>query len=286
MTSYLESHRLPRLFLKGPDTTGPLDDVPAIRRFREGLVEPSGVTEPTVLVVNLEGRFPTTSVLMELILPLAKAARAGTHGPLALIVCTPDDYVRTVLSAVAQMHEVAIFVAPSPSQLDDAEPVGSLTPTERETLDVLHRLGGRSTIATFAKATGLEANAATNRLVNVVHKGFVQRVDRPRTQGQLFLDPRVASSAEEPADPTSADFEVPEPVRRDARALAEMQVREPGSFLANAWQEFLAQHGDYLAAEHERIADLVKRGDKERLAEVGRRDARKHAQARRKRQRQ
>ena len=78
-------------------------------------------------------------------------------------------------------------------------------------------------------------------------------------------------SREDPADPTSGDFDAPEPVRRDFRALAEMQVREPGPYLANAWQEFLSEHRDYLAAEHDRLAYLVKRRDKAGLAEVGRR---------------
>jgi hypothetical protein len=72
-----------------------------------------------------------------------------------------------------------------------------------------------------------------------------------------------------------------EAVRRHSRALAEMQLREPGPYLANAWQEFLSEHSDYLAAEYERLADLVTKRDKAGLAEVGRRDAKTQAQARR-----
>jgi DNA-binding MarR family transcriptional regulator len=281
MVTSLESHRLPRLFVRGPDTTGTLDDVEAIRRFRDSLVSPSGVTQPTALVVNLEGRFPTPSVLVELILPLAQAVRAGTYGPVALVVCSQDDAVWTVLRALAQAQSLPIFLARSPSELYDAEPAGALTPTEKETLEVLRRLGGRTTVSTFAAATSLEPNAATNRLVNVVNKGFVQRVERPRRQGQLFVDPRAATSEEDPADPTSGDFEVPEPVRSDVRALAQMQVREPGANLADAWQEVLAKHSDYLATEHDRLAEMVKRGDKEGLAEASRRYAKKQAEARR-----
>ena len=283
MPSNLESHRLPHLFVRGPDTTGPMGDVAEIRRFREGLLKPSGVSEPTVLVLNLEGRFPSAGVLVELIMPLAQAAKAGTYGPLALVVCTQDDAVRTVVQALAQAHDLPIFLARSPRELDDAEPSGSLTPTERETLGVLHSLGGRATISTFANATGLESNAATNRLVSVHNKGFVQRVERPRRQGQLFLDPRAARPFEDPADPTSGDYDVPESVRSSVKALTEMQVREPGAHLANAWQEFVAEHGEYLAAEHERLAALVKNQDKEGLAEVGRKFAKKQAQARRNR---
>jgi len=281
MVTSLESHRLPRLFVRGPDTTGPLDDVEAIRSFRDSLVKPSGVTQPTALVVNLEGRFPTPAVLVELILPLAQAAKAGTYGPVALVVCTQDDAVRTLLRALAQAQGLPIFLARSPGELHDAEPAGSLTPTEKETLEVLRQLGGRTTVSTFAQATSLEPNAATNRLVNVVNKGFVQRVDRPRRQGQLFVDPRAATPAEDPADPTSGDFGVPEPVRSDVRALAEMQVREPGANLASAWHEVIDKHSDHLAAEHDLLADMVRRGDREGLAEATRRYSKKQAQSRR-----
>ncbi len=281
MPSSLESHRLPRLFVRGPDTTGPLDDVAGIRQFRDDLLNPSGVTEPTALVINLEGRFPSPAVLVELVLPLAQAAKAGTYGPLVLVVCTQDDAVRTLVAALAQMHGLPIFLARSPAELNDAEPAGPLTPTERETLQVLRRLGGRATVSTFAEATSLEPNAATNRLVNVVNKGFAQRVERPRRQGQLFVDPRAARPVEDPADPTSGDFGVPEPVRGDVRAFAEMQVREPGPNLANALHEILAKHGEYFAAGHDRLADMVKRDDKEGLGEEARRYAKKQAQARR-----
>ncbi len=282
MPSSLRSHRLPHLEVRGPDTTGPLDDVERIRQFREALLQPSGVSEPTALVINLEGRFPTPSVLLELIIPLAQAARAGTYGPLALIVCTQDEGTRTVLRALAETRDLALYLAPSPDELEAAEPAGPLTPTERQTLGLLHRLGGRTTISSFARTAGLEANAATNRLTNVLSKGFVQRVERSRREGQLFLDPRAARPKEDPADPTSTDFTVPEAVRSDVRALAEMQAREAGPLLADAWLEFLNTHRGYLAEEHERLAELVKRGDTEGLAEVGRRYAKKQAQARRK----
>jgi hypothetical protein len=282
MPSSLGSHRLPRLEVRGPATTGLLDDVEEIRRFRDWLLNPSGVSEPTALVVNLEGRFPTPSVLLELVLPLARAVRSGAHGPLALVVCTEDEGTRTVLRALAEANNLSFYLAPSAAEIEAAEPVGSLTPTDLETLRVIRGLGGRTTVASFAKSAGLEVNAATNRLTNLHHKGFVQRVDRSRGEGRLFLDPRAALPNEDPADPTSADFAVPEAVRSDVRALAEMQAREAGPLLADAWLEFLDTHRGYLAEEHERLADLARRGDHEGLAEVGRRYAKKIAQARRK----
>lgn len=279
MSSFLASHQLPRLEVRGPDTTGPLFDLEAIDRFRDGLVEPSGVSEPTTLAINLEGRFPSPGVLVDLILPLARAVKGGMYGPLNVVVCTQDQAVQNIIGALASAEDLRIFIAPSRRELDLAEPVGRLTATEKETLDIVNGLGGRATVAMFSTATGLEPNAATNRLVALLNKGFVQRVQRPGRQGQLFLDPRIA--AEEVDDPTSGDYRVPEAVRRDVRALTEMQVREPGQFLANAWQEFLESHTDYLATEHARLTDLVKRGDREGLAQAGRRYAKKQAQSRR-----
>lgn len=282
MPSSLHSHRLPHLEVRGPETTGPIDDLAWVRLFRDRWLQPSGVTEPTALVINLEGRFLTPNVLLQLIIPIAQAARAGTYGPLSVVVCTQDEATRTVLRSLAGTHNLALYLARSPSQLDEAEPAGPLTTSERDTLSILHRLGGRTTISSFAQAAAMEPNAATNRLVNVLSKGFVQRVERSRREGQLYLDPRAARPKEDPADPTSADFAVPEAVRSDVRALAEMQAREAGPLLADAWLEFLSTHRGYLAEEHERLADLVRRGDTEALADVGRRYAKKQAKARRK----
>lgn len=258
---------------------GPLNDIPAIRRFRKEILKPSGVTEPTTLVINLEGRFPSVGVLVELIMPLAKTAKSGVNGPLVLIVCTQDESVRTVVRALAQFHDLPIYLAPSPRQLQEAEPAGPLTPTERETLQILRELGGRATISMFAEAAGLESNAATNRLVNLSNKRYVNRIERPRREGHFFIDPRAAQSVEEPADPTSGDYRVPESVRRDVRSLAEMQVLEEGAHLANAWEEFFVNNQDYLAAEHEKLAQIVMDGDIAKLEEIGGRFSEKQIRA-------
>lgn len=283
MTSYLESHRLPQFFVRGPDTTGPLSDISIIREFRDGLLRSSGVSQPTTLVINLEGRFPSVSVLVELIVPLAQSVKAGTHGPVTLIVCTQDEAVRTVVRGLAQLHDFSIYLAPSPRQLHEAEPAGPLTPTERESLAIVHRLGGRVTISTFANATGLKSNTATNRLVNVLNKGFVHRVERAGRHGQLFLDPRVARPIEDALDPTTGDFDVPESVRRDVRSLTEMQVVEPGEDLANAWNEFFSvpANREFLVSEHARLAKMVRDQDSEGLANaVAQSHSKKHSQAR------
>lgn len=288
VTTVLDSHRLPRLEVRAPrapgGTAGPLIDRALMAQFRSWVL-PSGVKEPTVLAVNLEGRFPSAGVLMELVVPLGQAARARTLGPLAVVLCTSDEGTRDVLRALAQSHDLALYVAPSPDRLSEAEPLGQLTVTEQETLDVVRRLGGRVTVANFARATELEPSAATNRLVNVFKKGFVHRVERSRRDGILFVDPRAATPAEDPADPTSGDFSLPEPLRHDVKALAGMQVREPGAALATAWQELLGAHKEQLATDHRELQEAMKRGDKEELARLSKRYAKKQAQARSERQR-
>lgn len=284
VTSPLHSHRLPRLELRAPttpdDTVGLLIDRGLMATFREWLLKPSGVTEPTVLALNLEGQLPSAPILLELVVPLGQAARGQTLGPLAVVLCTEDEGWLVVLRALAQTYDLALFAAPSVERISEAEPLGSLTPTEHETLDILRRLGGRVTVAHFAQATGLEPNAAANRLVNVSRKGFVHRVDRPRRDGLLFVDPRAATPHEDPADPTSGDFSLPQSLRRDVKALADMQGVEPGVLLASAWHELLDTHKDQLEADHDALRDAIKRDDKDELAQFSKRYSKKQAEAR------
>lgn len=284
MTTALYSHRLPRLEFYAPympaGTVGPLLDRHEMARFREWVLKPSGVREPTVLALNLEGRFPSASVLLELVLPLGQAVRGRTLGPLAVVLCTSDEGTRDVLRALAGTYDLALFVAPSLERLKEAEPLGALTATEQETLEVLRGIGGRATVAKFADATGLEPSAASNRLVNVSQKGFVHRVERPRRDGILFLDPRAAKPYEDPADPTSGDFSLPQSLRRDLQALAEMQGSEPGPLLASAWHQFLDTHKETLVADHDRLRSSIKEGDQLELMRFAKRYTKKQAEAR------
>ena len=51
-----------------------------------------------------------------------------------------------------------------------------------------------SAASDLADRAGIEATAAGNRLVNLVRKGYVYRWERPRREGDLFVDPRLASN--------------------------------------------------------------------------------------------
>jgi hypothetical protein len=261
-------------------TAAPLVDRELIRQFRSWVLEASGVKEPTVLAINLEGRFPSAAALVELIVPLGEVARAQTLGPLAVVLCTTDEGVRQTVRAVAFTQDLALYLAPAVDRLAEAEPVGPLTPSDQHTLEVLRGLGGRATVATFAGATGLEAPAATNRLMNVQKKGMVHRVERSRREGVLFVDPRAATSFEDLADPTSGDYLVPEPLRRDVRALADMQGRDSGEARVSAWRELLTGNSEHLDADHQAMRAARERGDTAELARLAKRYTKKQAQAR------
>ena len=226
---------LPRLERSEPPTHGLVLDPVMIAAYRDRLVEPSGVQEPTVLAIDLEGRFPLAEVLHELVVPLAQAARSGSLGPLVLVVCTPSVKLRDTLAALAEKHKLALFVAPSTNRLGEAEPIGDLTQSERQTLETVHHLGGSTSVAAFAKAAGLTASAATNRLVNVMGKGFVHRVDRPRTEGVLYMDPRAAVLANE------VPARLPAPLARELDIFAAVSARSRDDLLNHAWSEWV-QH--------------------------------------------
>src|SRR4051794_11750868 len=115
-----------------PPTHGLVLDPGQIAAYRDRLVQPSGVQEPTVLAIDLEGRFPLAEVLHELVVPLARTIRSGSLGPLMLVICTPSTKLRDTLEALAEKHKLALFVAPSVARLAEAQPVGDLTPAERD----------------------------------------------------------------------------------------------------------------------------------------------------------
>ncbi len=210
-----------------------------VARFRDlQVVHPSGVGQPTVVALDLEGWVPSVAALVELVVPLAQGARSRSLGPLAVVVCTNDPATRDVLRALAETYDLALFVAPAIDRLGEAEPFGLLTETERETLAMMQRLGGSVSVAKFADATGLTAPAATNRLVSVVQKGFLQKADRPRPAGAVFLDPRAAVSAQQ-----SAGGQLPAAIRREVEIFAAVTGCSPGELLDIARLEHASAAG-------------------------------------------
>ena len=74
--------------------------------------------------------------------------------------------------------------------LGQAEPVGTLTAKDRETLGLVLSGGGTVTATELAGQLGIEQTTAGNRLIALHKKGYLQRVERPHPFGDQFVDPR------------------------------------------------------------------------------------------------
>lgn len=250
----LEQRRLPRLEIRAP-TTDPLLDRAAMARFLAERVSPTGVHEPTVLVLNLEGRFLPVGALYELIVPLGQDVKAGRYGPLSIIISTRDEATAEAVRALAARFELPIYLSGSTADLEAATPATTVTTTQQAVLRALRDRGGRATVAEVAAELGSAHGAVSNVLTDLADDGLLLRVEGAGRRGHLYLDPAAATPGESPADPESFDFAVPAGFRDDVRALAEVQGREPGAVLAEAWREFLGKHGGEMAARSRELAD-------------------------------
>jgi DNA-binding transcriptional ArsR family regulator len=143
----------------------------------------------TVLAINGS---PTVNPgpLRELVLPLAQGIRGGVYGQNVLFVSSAFDGVKEFVRDLAVANEISLYWTSSPDRLEDATPLGEVTPTELETLQAVRDAGGGITVSDLATRTGLEPTAAGNRLVNLAKKGYVYRLERPRREGDLYIDPR------------------------------------------------------------------------------------------------
>lgn len=146
---------------------------------------------PVTQVFDLGEHDVTTSVLRQLIVPLGQRLRGGVYGNARVVITTRNAAVAEMISLLAREHDLPIFIAPTPADVDRAEPAGDLTASEIETLSQLHRLGGRTTAAALASSAGIAANAANNRLSKLEQRGYVLRVRRGRREGDEYLDPRA-----------------------------------------------------------------------------------------------
>ena len=85
-------------------------------------------------ILHLGAVRPTPGVLRDVIVTIGEDVRAGRYGDFSFVVSSEDGATRSVVSDIASAQDLAIFVTSSPTHLDKAEAVGSLTAKERETL--------------------------------------------------------------------------------------------------------------------------------------------------------
>ena len=178
-----------------PAPTLVLTDRQAAARARDHLAaQLNRFDEPQVLVLDLAGITLTPSTLQELILPLAQRIRGGEYGTVRLVISTADAGVADCLRYMAQVHRLPLYLCPSPFDLGEAAPIGSLTKTESSTLDTIIMLGGQVTASRLAETEGIKPSAAINRLVNLDREGYLVRQLRGRREGDVYIEPRSATS--------------------------------------------------------------------------------------------
>lgn len=177
-----------------PAGTGPgIWDDPYANQLVEKFMPPQRRHGPMLGVLQLGAVHPTPVVLRNLVLTVGEDVKAGRYGDFSLFVCSEDEDTRNVITDIATAQNIAMFVGPSSSTLADAEPAGVLTANDAETLELVAATGGTVTALSFATHIGIEKTAAGNRLVSLQKKGYLQRVERPHPEGDLFVDPRSVS---------------------------------------------------------------------------------------------
>jgi hypothetical protein len=145
---------------------------------------------PMIGILDLAMLRPTPVVLRDVIVGIGEDVRAGRYGNFTFVVSSEDDATRSIVTDVASVKNVAIFLSSSPTHLEQAEPIGDLTLKDRETLGLVLQAGGTVTAAEFAAQFGVEQTTAGNRLIALNKKGFLHRVERPHPVGDQFIDPR------------------------------------------------------------------------------------------------
>jgi DNA-directed RNA polymerase subunit L len=133
-----------------------------------------------------------------------------------------------------------------------------------------------------AGLAGIEVNAAVNRLSSLAKKGYVHRINRPRREGDAFVD--LLSAAQQnlsTADPqktvSTNEFDIPEEVRKGVELLASAEGVDPREVLVRAWREFLEKHRELLNSESKEVRRMLRESNHEDLAAFVNRSARERA---------
>jgi hypothetical protein len=253
-----------RLVYRGrlrPDTSFPA--LEEVREWRDENFKPTtDRSRPQSWVINLEGSLLSSDALYEAIVPLGEGIRDGRYGPSVLFVATSSPQMRDLLASMAMRHRFPLFLLDSiNSSLVEAIPVGPLTASDRTVLDHLVSAGGVATSAQLANAEGLELAAAHQR-------HYVAKVERPRKQGNQFIDLRVAFAPRHDGSLLAlpnGEFDPGNPAHIEALVAeaAKAQGREPAEVLADVWRAFLSRDYESEAAEFRAMAQRLAAGDRD-----------------------
>ena len=176
-------------FVPAATGSGVWDD-PYADQLIQRFMPPGRRHGPMLGVLDIGEARPTPRVLRNMVVTVGEDIRAGRYGDFSFFICSQDEDTRSVIGDIAASRNVAMFVCSSSADLEDAEPVGVITARDHETLRLVSEAGGTVTASGMAGQIDIEQTAAGNRLVSLHKKGYLQRVQRPHPEGDLFVDPR------------------------------------------------------------------------------------------------
>lgn len=237
--------------------------------FIETNFPPTASSQPRFRIINLEGYLPEVGALVEMVLPITQGIRAGAYGNLALGVTTSDEHVSDTVTALAEKHQVPLFISNAIDHaFDNPRPVGALTQAEKDTFDWVCHLGGAVTSAEIARAKGIGPAAATNRLTSLVEKRYVFRISRSRREGDLFVAPCLRLETQPEAVPVAGeepDVQIPPEIRNSVLQLAREQGKAPEQVLAEAWKAYFSENREAMQRELNKVREIIRSGNTEAL---------------------
>jgi DNA-binding transcriptional ArsR family regulator len=262
----------------------PVPTVPAAsdqRKVVQELIEKVTVANsPCVLIWDLKGRFLEAGALYELVVPLSEAVRERRLGQYAIVVATRDEPTIDVLRALAIRHDLPLFITPDANALDAAQPATEMTPSRAAIFRAVSS-AGIATVASIASSVGVGHTSASNALSDLADEGLLFRQEGSGRRGHVYFHPKSAIPSGSPADEAVVDdLPLPRALIDDLVAAAEGLGRRPEELLAEAWREYQLSRRSDLAAQYQKMAHLVRSGDREALhAAVSRRSRAKAEQA-------
>ncbi len=140
-----------------------------------------------VVVMDLGDSRWETETLLRTLTESVTTLHNRRETDVVLVVATAQAAVANLVDMLAKALDISVYVTPNPDRLDQAKPVGKVTPVELESLSTLRALGGRVTASRFAEAASIEVTAAGNRLAKLASRGYVNRISRSRRDGDEYV---------------------------------------------------------------------------------------------------
>lgn len=186
---YQDPPTLPALLVERVATGGELINSPEVipRGVTYQLAQRAAEVPAAVVVMDLGDSRWETETLLRTLTESVTSLRNQRNTDIVLVIATAQVAVARLVDLLARALDISVYVTSDPTRLDEARPVGKVTPVELESLSTLRALGGRVTASRFADAASIEVTAAGNRLAKLANRGYVNRIIRSRRDGDEYV---------------------------------------------------------------------------------------------------